>query len=96
MINDFLFGMFVLVSFLDAISTYHALKDGKAQEVNKFMAKIFEKFGLLKGLLLTKVSAIAVVWYTMSEYSVYILSPIIVVYLWVVWSNYKVYRSHST
>lgn len=93
---DFLFGSFVIVSVLDVISTYHALKDGKAKEANPVMAFLFNKAGLMPSLLAMKAGAIAVVWYTMGEYSVYILPVIIAVYLRIIWNNVSIYRQHRS
>jgi hypothetical protein len=75
---------------LDILTTYLCLTSGKGFEANKLLAKLFDKMGLLPGLLLVKGAFIALLWITAPLAPVEVLYVITAGYTWVVYNNLKV------
>lgn len=88
MLLHFLFGMFVVLSILDGITTYRALKRPGTREANPVMRWLFNHFGIHQTLIASKSAAIAAVWYTMGPYSLWVLGGINSVYAFIAWRNH--------
>ena len=76
---------------LDILTTYLCLTSGKGFEANKLLAKLFDKIGLMPGLLLVKGAFIALLWITAPLILIEVLYAITVLYVWVVYNNFKVF-----
>lgn len=91
MINEILFVVFVLLQLADLYTTYTIINTGKGYEANPFLAWIFDRIGYVAGLLIFKGIAIAIGLYTVQYWnSFYLFVPLIALYSWVVYNNYKV------
>lgn len=83
-----MFGLFVVLSIADGVTTYRALKRPGAREANQVMRWLFERFGTAQALVATKGAAVTAVWLTMGPYSLWVLAGINSLYAVVVWRNY--------
>ena len=90
MINGLLFALFVLLQCIDLYTTYTILKTGKGHEANPILAWVFSKIGYPIGLSIVKGIAI-VIGFLLLQYS-YALAILDILYVWVVYNNYKVLR----
>lgn len=88
MLLHFLFGMFVVLSILDGITTYRALKRPGTREANPVMRWLFDHFGIHQTLIVSKLAAIVAVWTTMGPYSLWVLVCVNTFYAAVVWRNH--------
>ena len=79
--------MFVVLSVADGITTYRALKRPGTREANPVMRGLFEHFGIHQTLIVSKLAAIGVIWYTMGPASVWVLAGWSAVYGWAIWHN---------
>jgi polyferredoxin len=77
----------IALQVVDIVSTYWCLTSGKGIEGNKFLVKLFEKTGLLTGLILIK--SLLVVWLVLVYpwLPIEVLYILIVGYLWVGYNN---------
>ena len=80
----------IALQVLDILTTYLCLTSGKGYEANKLLAKVFDKIGLLPGLLLTKGAFVAFLFYAEPQLPVEVLYLIAAGYVWVVAGNLKV------
>ena len=97
MINYILFAVFVALQCGDAWTTIQCLKSGKGIEGNPFMAKIFNKLGLTKGFLVTKLSVIVLlgvgVFNSPELVGLIALAIVDVIYAYIVYQNYKILKA---
>jgi hypothetical protein len=95
--NYILFAVFVALQCGDAWTTIQCLKSGKGVEGNPFMAKIFNKLGLTKGFLVTKLSVIVLlgagVFNSPELAGLIALSIVDVIYAYIVYQNYKILKA---
>lgn len=75
---------------LDILTTYLCITSGKGAEGNKFLARIFDKIGLLPGLLLVKGVLVVWLWFVYPLLPVEVLYVLGAGYVWVVYNNVKV------
>jgi len=91
MINYILLVIFIILQCADLYTTYTIIKTGKGYEANPFLAWIFDKIGYVVGLLIFKGLAIAIGLFVVQFWNgYYVLAPLIALYSWVVYNNYKV------
>jgi hypothetical protein len=90
MINGLLFALFALLQCIDFYTTYTIIKTGKGHEANPFLAWVFSKIGYPTGLAIVKVIAI-IVGFLLLQYW-YALAILDILYVWVVFNNYKVLK----
>ena len=91
MINYILLVIFIILQCADLYTTYTIIKTGKGYEANPFLAWIFDRIGYTAGLLIFKGLAIAIGLYAVQYWnSFYLFVPLIALYSWVVYNNYKV------
>jgi hypothetical protein len=91
MTNGLLFTLFALLQCIDLYTTYTIIKTGKGYEANPFLAWIFDRIGYVAGLLIFKGLAIAIGLFVVQFWNgYYVLAPLIALYTWVVYNNYKV------
>ena len=83
-----LFALFVLLSIADGITTYRALKRPKTREANRVMRWLFDHFGIHQTLIVSKLSALGVIWYTMGPATIWVLGGWNAVYAWAIWRNH--------
>jgi hypothetical protein len=97
MINYILFAVFVALQCGDVWTTIQCLKSGKGTEGNPLMAKIFDKLGLTKGFLVTKLFVIvllgASVFNSPELAGLIALSIVDVIYAYIVYQNYKILKA---
>ena len=82
----------IVLNVLDAITTYLALTKQGTAEGNPFMKFLMDKFGVVGALLISKVPIIgALVWLVLNEVlmPIWIIGPLAVFYVWVVFNNSK-------
>lgn len=84
-----MFALFVVLTILDGLTTYKALQKSSNREANPIMAFLFKKLGIVKGLVIAKAIAIGIIWYLMGPGTEWVLLAVNVVYIYVVWNNYK-------
>lgn len=89
MMLNILFALFVLLSIADGITTYRALKRPGTREANRVMRWLFEHFGVHQTLIVSKLSALGVIWHTMGPPTVYVLAGWSAVYGWAIWHNHN-------
>ena len=87
-----LFAMFVVLSVLDGITTYRALKRPGTREANPVMRWLFERFGIHQTLIVSKMAAIVAVWTTMGPYSLWVLAGVNAFYAWIAFNNYRLVK----
>ena len=96
-INYILFAVFVALQYGDAWTTIQCLKSSKGTESNPFMAKIFNKLGLIKGFLVTKLSVIVLlgigVFNSPELAGLIALAIVDVIYAYIVYQNYKILKA---
>jgi hypothetical protein len=90
MINGILFSVFALLQCIDFYTTYTIIKTGKGHEANPILAWVFSKIGYPTGLAIVKGTAI-VIGFLLLQYW-YILALLDILYVWVVYNNFKVLR----
>jgi hypothetical protein len=91
MINYILLAIFIALQAGDFYTTYTILKTGKGRELNPILVWVFNKIGYTAGLAIFKGLAVAVGIYAAQFLNgYYVLIPLIALYAWVVWNNYKV------
>jgi hypothetical protein len=90
MINGLLFALFVLLQCGDFYTTYIIIKTGKGREANPFVAKAIDELGLEVGLGFVKLWAIGITCFLVSYW--YALAILDILYIWVVYNNFKVLR----
>jgi hypothetical protein len=90
----YLYLLFVLLQGLDVYTTYTAINTGVGHEANPLMAKIFQKIGLIPGLLLFKVLICAVVYWAFMdlEGNKIVLGIIDLAYIEILINNFKVIK----
>ena len=88
MTNGILFALFVILQCIDFYTTYTILKTGKGHEANPILAWVFSKIGYPLGLVVFKGLCIVIGFFLLPYW--YALALLNVLYLWVVWNNYKV------
>jgi hypothetical protein len=94
MINYILLAVFIALQAGDFYTTYTILKNGKGREGNPILAWVFDRIGYTTGLVIFKGLCIAVGIYAVQfSNSFYIFVPVIALYTWVVWNNYKVLKA---
>ena len=91
MINGLLFAFFALLQCGDFYTTYTIIKTGKGHEANPILAKIFDKIGYPTGLAIVKGLAIVIGFLLLPYW--YVLTGLNVLYIWVIYNNYKVLKS---
>ena len=90
-LNLTLLALATLLQFGDGLTTYWAINKGNV-EANKILKSLFDKIGLIPGLILIKgfTTGICVVAYLFAgAYTPYVLGLIVAGYSWVVWNNSK-------
>lgn len=91
MINYILLVIFIILQLADLYTTYTIIKTGKGYEANPLLAWIFDRIGYVYGLLIFKGLAIAIGLYVIQFWNgYYVLAPLVALYTWVVYNNYKV------
>ncbi len=91
MINYILLAIFIALQCGDFYTTYTIIKTGKGHEANPFVAKCIDELGLEVGLGFVKVFAIGITAFLLLPYW-YALAALDILYIWVVWNNYKVLK----
>ena len=91
MINYILLAIFIALQCGDFYTTYTILKTGKGYEANPILRWVFDKIGYVTGLVIFKCLAVAVGVYAAQFWNgYYVLAPMVALYTWVVYNNYKV------
>jgi uncharacterized protein YacL len=94
MINYILLGIFAALQIGDAWTTIKALSNKKGVEANPILAWLFDKIGLVTGLVLIKVVAIGAIGYliysTPPTLVTFILVVLNAIYGYVVYLNYRI------
>jgi hypothetical protein len=91
MINYILLAVFIALQAGDFYTTYTILKTGKGRELNPILVWVFNKIGYTAGLAIFKgIAIIAGVYAAQLSNGYYVLIPLIALYTWVIWNNYKV------
>ena len=94
MINYILLAIFIALQCGDFYTTYTILKTGKGHEANPILAWVFNKIGYTAGLAIFKgIAIIAGVYAAQLSNGYYVLAPMVALYTWVVWNNFKVLKS---
>ena len=76
---------------LDFYTTYRGITSGKAHEANPLIIWVIKRLGLVPTLLLTKIAAVAMVISMYASYPL-VLLPIIALYGYVVYNNFKIVK----
>lgn len=81
--------IFCFLQFLDVVTTKAVLEKGGV-ELNPIMRWFFEKFGVEKGLIVSKLLIISIFGYLilMNLLHTYAIVILIAIYCWVVYNNY--------
>lgn len=90
-LNLTLLTLATLLQIGDGLTTFWAINKGNV-EANKILKTLFDKIGLIPGLILIKgiTAGICVIAYLFAGvYAPYVLGLIVMGYTWVVWSNAK-------
>ena len=91
MLNECLLIFFILLQIADGALTYRVLQRG-GREMNPLLAKIFDRVGVLPGLIIGKGFTIGcggAIYLFAGAYAVYSLGVLIAIYAWVVGHNYR-------
>ena len=91
MINYILLVIFIALQCGDFYTTYTIIKTGKGHEANPVLAWIFNKIGYTSGLAIFKGLCIAIGIVLLPAW--YALAALDILYIWVIWNNYKVLKS---
>ena len=81
-----------LLQIADGISTYICLRRPDRHEANGILKSLFDKIGLVPGLILVKgfgIAICAVAYFFAGMWTPYVLGAICIGYAWVCWNNYK-------
>lgn len=86
----------ILLQVADAISTILVLRSG-GREKNPIIAWCMGKIGVIPALLATKIPLTAAAVWALQQHSIatYVFAPVLALYAWAVWNNFRVYRKLS-
>ena len=90
MINGILFSIFVLLQCIDFYTTYTILKTGKGHEANPIIATLMDKLNMASVLAFFKLACILIGVVLMPYW--WALAILDILYVWVVYNNYKVLK----
>ena len=97
MINYILLAVFIALQIGDAWTTMKALNKKKGVEANPILAWLFDKVGLVTGLVFVKFVAIVAMIYLVysspADLVTFILSILNLLYGYVVYLNYRIFKS---
>jgi len=79
----------VILQILDALTTIKVIKQHNGTEANKVLAYIFDKIGLISGLILIKGITIYCIYLLFVTNQLIVLIVLFALYAWVVYHNYK-------
>ena len=88
MINYILLAIFIALQCGDFYTTYTILKTGKGHEANPILATLMAKLDMAGVLAFFKLGAILIAVMLVDYW--YALAVLDVLYIWVVYNNYKV------
>jgi len=71
-----------------------ALRNPGLTEGNGLLKPLFERFGVLPALIVIKLAFVGLLWWAAPQVPVELLYLIAAGYVWVVYSNVKLIRSH--
>jgi len=86
-VTAFLFVLLVLLQVGDVISTKLALMRPNVIEGNPILARLFDKFGVMPTLLVSKACTIGLLYYFLPSIHDWVLTVLAGFYTWVVWHN---------
>ena len=90
MINYILLAIFITLQCGDFYTTYTILKTGKGHEANPVLATLMAKLDMASVLAFFKIACIGIGFILMPYW--YALAALDILYIWVVWNNYKVLK----
>jgi hypothetical protein len=89
--NYILFDIFIILQYFDFWTTYNVIKTNKGHEGNPIMAWLFSKIGVIGGFVVMKSIVIIAVWFIKDILLIIILLNVI--YVYVVYMNYRILKS---
>jgi hypothetical protein len=84
----------IVLQALDLLTTVVALRNPGLTEGNGLLKPLFERFGVLPALIVIKLAFVGLLWWAAPQVPVELLYLIAAGYVWVVYSNVKLIRSH--
>jgi hypothetical protein len=90
MINYILLAVFIALQIGDFYTTYTIIKTGKGHEANPILARLFDKINYPTGLVIFKGLCIVIGFFLLPYW--YALALLDILYVWVVYNNFKVLR----
>ena len=84
--------LIALLQIADIVSTYLCITSGKGQEANPILKRLFDAIGLMPGLLLAKGVFVALLLVYGPQFPVWLLGGCAAGYLFVVISNFAVWK----
>lgn len=83
----------VAASLLDALTTVYALKQPNMREANPVMRRAMDRLGIVPALLVVKAVPLALMFYGLQEYILYVPALVAVYVAATLWNLYAIHRS---
>jgi hypothetical protein len=84
----------IILQVLDLLTTVAALRNPGLTEGNGILKPLMDRLGILPALIVIKLGFIGLLWWATPLVPVELLYLIAAGYVWVVYSNVKLIRSH--
>ena len=91
MLNYILLAIFIALQAGDFYTTYTIIKTGKGHEANPILATLMAKLDMAGVLAFFKLGAILIAVMLVDYW--YALAALDILYIWVIWNNYKVLKA---